>query len=145
LSRHRYHTAEIAFWPIEVGFFAEHRCVRETLHQAGAVAKLALCAYLLDVGFSDAWSAAHIRQDISKALAYANATGFDHGCPEMARLAEILSPFWKWGYPELIGRPPLADGGFDQTQVRVLIRVLLDHVRDVTGHVRPPTRGRSYV
>jgi hypothetical protein len=107
-----------------------------TLHQAGGVAKLALCAHLLDVGFPDDWNAAHIRQDIAKALAYANATGFGHDCPDMARLATILTPYWKWGYPHLIGDPPMDDGGFTPDRVRPLIRVLLDRVADVTGHQR---------
>lgn len=134
LSRDRFHSAEIAFAGIDAGFFQRH--IRTTLHQAGAVAKLALCAYLLDVGFSDAWNADHIRQDIAKALAYANATGFGLECPNMARLAAILTPYWKWGYPYLIGDPPMDDGGFSPEQVCVLIRALLDRVHDVTGHAR---------
>lgn len=135
LSRDRYDSAEIAFAPIEAGFFA--RDVRVTLHQAGAVAKLALCAHLLDIGFPDDWNALHIRQDIAKALAYANATGLGHDCPDMARLAVILSPYWKWGYPHLIGDPPMNDGGFTPDRVRPLVRALLDRVADVTGHQRP--------
>lgn len=134
LSRDRYDSAEIALAPIEAGFFARH--VRVTLHQAGAIAKLALCAYLLDIGFPDDWNAAHLRQDIAKALAYANATGLGHDCPDMARLAVILSPYWKWGYPHLIGDPPMDDGGFTPDQVRPLVRALLDRVADVTGHLR---------
>ncbi|MGH6616714.1 hypothetical protein [Sphingomonas sp.] len=137
LSRDRYHCAEISFSPIEAGFFSDLRYVRETLHQAGGIAKLALCAHLLDVGFPDAWNAEHIRQDIAKALAYANTTGFGHVCPDLARLAVILSPYWKWGYPHLIGDPPMDDGGFTPDQVRPLIRTLLDRVHDVTGHPRP--------
>ena len=136
-SRDRYQSAEIAFICIEAGFFADPRHIRTTLHQAGAVAKLALCAHLLDVGFADEWNAEHIRQDITKALAYANATGFGHDCPETARLAVILSPYWKWGYPHLIGDPPIDDGGFTHDRVRALIRALLARVADVTGHPRP--------
>lgn len=135
LSRNRYDSAEIAFGPIEAGFFAHS--VRVTLHQAGAIAKLALCAYLLDIGFPDDWNAAHIRQDIAKALAYANATGLGHDCPDMAQLAVILSPYWKWGYPHLIGDSPMDDGGFTPDRVRPLVRALLDRVADVTGHPRP--------
>ncbi len=137
ISRDRYHSAEIAFMGIEAGFFADPGHIRTTLHQAGAVAKLALCAHLVDVGFADAWNAEHIRQDITKALAYANATGFGHDCPETARLAVILSPYWKWGYPHLIGDPPMDDGGFTHDRVRALIRALLARVADVTGHPRP--------
>ena len=135
LSGDRYDSAEIAFASIEAGFFA--RDVRVTLHQAGAVAKLALCAHLLDIGVPDEWAATHIRQDIKKVLVYANATGLGHDCPDMARLAVILSPYWKWGYPHLIGDPPMDDGGFTPDRVRPLMRALLDRVADVTGHSRP--------
>jgi len=135
LSGDRYHSAEISFWAIEAGFFADS--TRVTLHQAGAIAKLALCAHLLDVGFPDDWNAVHIQQDIAKAMAYANATGFGHDCPDMARLAVILTPYWKWGYPHLIGDPPMDDGGFTPDRVRPLVRALLDRVADVTGHRRP--------
>ena len=135
LSRDRYDSAEIAFAQIEAGFFAQH--VREALHQAGSIAKLALCAHLLDIGFPDDWNAVHIRQDIAKALAYANATGLGHDSPDMTRLAVILSPYWKWGYPHLIGDPPMNDGGFTPDRVRPLVRALLDRVADVTGHPRP--------
>lgn len=135
LSADRHASAEIAFASIEAGFFA--RDVRVTLHQAGAVAKLALCAHLLDIGVPDEWAATHIRQDIEKALAYANATGLGHDCPDTARLAVILSPYWKWGYPHLIGDPSMDDGGFTPDRVRPLVRALLDRVADVTGHSRP--------
>ncbi|WP_157222297.1 hypothetical protein [Novosphingobium sp. AP12] len=135
LSRDRYESAEIAFTAMRKGFFA--RDVRVTLHQAGTVTKLALCAHLLDVGVADAWAAAHIRQDIAKALAYANATGLGHNCPDLARLAVILSPYWKWGYPHLIGDPPMDDGGFAPDRVRPLVAALLARVADVTGHARP--------
>jgi hypothetical protein len=134
-SRDRYDSAEFAFAPIEAGFFA--RDIRTTLHQAGAVAKLALSAHLLDVGFSDEWNATNFRQDIAKALAYANATGLGHDCPGMTRLAVILSPYWKWGYPHLIGDPSIDDGGFEPERIRLLVRALLDRVADGTGHPRP--------
>jgi hypothetical protein len=134
-SGDRYGSAEIAFASIEGGFFAPD--TRVTLHQAGAVTKLALCAYLLDIGVPDEWAATHIRQDMAKALAYSNATGLGHDCPEMARLAVVLSPYWKWGYPHLIGDPPMDDGGFTPDCVRPLVRALLDRVADVTGHSRP--------
>lgn len=135
ISLKRYHRAETAFSAVEAGFFADH--IRDSLHQAGAVAKLALCAHLLDVGVSDAWCAKNLRQDISKALAYANATGLGHDCPDMTRLAVILTPYWKWGYTQLIGDPPIDHGGFTPGEVRHLIRPLLERVHDVTGHRRP--------
>lgn len=135
LSRRRYHTAERAFLGIQAGFHDGR--IRTTLHEAGAVAKLALCGHLLDVGFPDHWLAKHIKQDISKALAYANATGLGHECPDLLRLALILTPYWKWGYPQLIGDPPMDTGGFTTDQVRTLMRALLERVHDVTGHTRP--------
>jgi hypothetical protein len=137
LSRDFYHSAEIEMESVELGFFSQPRFIRTALHRAGSIAKLALCAYLLDVGFPDAWNVEHIRQDVAKALTYANATGFGHDCPDVARLAVILSPFWKWGYPHLIGDPPVDDGGYSPDQVRLLLRALLDRVHDVTGHPRP--------
>jgi hypothetical protein len=137
LSRFRYHSAEISFMAIEAGFFSDPRFVRSLLHQAGFVCRQALCAYLLDVGFPDAWNADSIRQDNAKALAYANASGFAHDCPETSRLAAVLSPYWKWGYPRMYDDPAQDDGGFTYHQVRPLVRALLDRVHDVTGHPRP--------
>ncbi|WP_404478994.1 hypothetical protein [Novosphingobium sp. BL-52-GroH] len=135
LSRHRYKSAEIAFAPLEAGAFGSN--TRVTLHQSGAVLILATSAYLLDVGFPDEWNASFLKQDITKALAYANATGLGHDCPNMAALSIILSPYWKWGYPHLIGDPPMDAGGFTPDRVRPLVRAMLDRVADVTGHRRP--------
>lgn len=135
LSRDRYDSAEIAFLPSGPGSSRSH--IRQALHQAGGVVKLGLCSHLLDVGFPDLWLATHIQQDIDKALSYANATGLGHDCSDMARLAVILSPYWKWGYPHLIGDPPMESGGFTSEQIYSLVRALLDHVRDVTGHACP--------
>ena len=98
MSRFRYHNAERWMTTLEADFFIEPRHAKEAMHQAGFVTQQALCAYLLDVGFADTWNASHIKQDIAKALAYANACGFGHDCPDMARLAAVLSPYWKWGY-----------------------------------------------
>ena len=135
LSRHRYKSAEIAFAPLEAGAFGSNTHV--TLHQSGAVLTLATSAYLLDVGFPDEWNASFLKQDIAKAHSYANATGLGHDCPNMAALAVILSPYWKWGYPHLIGDPPMDAGGFTPDRVRPLVRAMLDRVADVTGHRRP--------
>jgi hypothetical protein len=138
ISRIRYHNAERWMLTLEAGFLTEPRQARETLHQAGFVCQQALCAYLLDVGFDDAWNAQHIKQDIAKALAYANACGFGHDCPDMAWLAAVLSPYWKWGYHYdewEKGRPQI--GGFIPATVTPLVRALVDRVHDVTGHPRP--------
>lgn len=135
LSRARYHRAESFFHPIERQYpFSK----KELLYQSGIVAQLALSSHLLDVGFTDPWCARHIGLYVAKSLAYANATGFDHDCPEMSRLAAVLSPYWKWNDLPLDGDPPpLGDGGFTKQKVCSLLRVLLDRVHDVTGHPRP--------
>lgn len=134
LSRFRYHNAESFFESLDRGFY--DRC-DEILYQSGIVAQLALSAHLLDVGFSDEWNAHHIRLDVGKGLAYANATGFAHHCPDMARLVAIISPYWKWGHAHQFDQPRPDDGGFTIGEVRSILRALLDRVHDVTGHPRP--------
>ncbi|OHC91486.1 MAG: hypothetical protein A2095_02440 [Sphingomonadales bacterium GWF1_63_6] len=138
ISRFRYHNAERWMTTLEAGFLADPRHAREALHQAGFVTQQALCAYLLDMGFADAWNARHIKQDIAKALAYANTCGFGHDCPDMARLAAVLSPYWKWGYHyhEWEEDRPRT-GGFIPAMITPLVRTLVDRVHDVTGHPRP--------
>ena len=79
--------------------------------------------------------ARHIGLRVAKSLAYANATGFGHDCPEMARLAAVLTPYWKWNGWDYGTEPD--DGGFAPTDVRPLLRALLDRVHHVTGHSRP--------
>jgi len=134
LSRFRYHNAESFFESLDRGFFVRRD---EMLYQSGIVVQLALTSHLLDVGFSDRWNARHIRLNVAKGLAYANATGFAHGCLHMARLAVILSPYWKWGHAYHLDQPRPDDGGFTIGEVRLLLRALLDRVHDVTGHPRP--------
>lgn len=134
LSRFRYHNAEGFFQSLDRGFY--DRC-NEMLYQSGIVAQLALSAHLLDVGFSDKWNARHIRLDVSKGLAYANATGFAYHCPDMARLAAVLSPYWKWGHARQSDQPRPDDGAFTIGEVRSILRALLDRVHDVTGNPRP--------
>lgn len=138
MSRFRYHNAERWMATLESEFLADPRHAKEALHQAGFVTQQALCAYLLDMGFADTWNAHHIKQDIAKALAYANACGFGHDCPDMARLAAVLSPFWKWGYHYADweeDRPRTGD--FIPATITPLVRALVDRVHDVTGHPRP--------
>jgi len=139
VSRFRYHNAERSCWlMMGPGFFSNPRHAPQVLHQAGFVLQQALCAYLLDMGIADAWNARHIKQDIAKALAYANATGLAHNCPDMARLAIVLSPYWKWGYHYddwEEDRP--RTGGFVPATITPLVRALLERVHDVTGHPRP--------
>lgn len=134
LSRVRYERAESFFRMIELGFPFPSR---QLLYQSGIVVQLALSSHLLDVGFPDEWNARHIGLRVAKSLAYANATGFAHDCADMARLAEVLTPYWKWNTGRMLGEPEPDDGGFTAEQIRPLLRGLLDRVHDITGHPRP--------
>lgn len=134
LSRVRYHRAESFFETLETGILTRKR---EVLYHSGIVAQLALSAHLLDIGFEDQWCARHIGLRVAKSLAYANATGLGHDCPDMARLAAVLTPYWKWNQPRFREEPEPDDGGFTVDQIRPLLRALLDHVHRVTGHPRP--------
>jgi hypothetical protein len=135
LSRFRYHNAESFCLGVDQGLYRHD--VGEMLYQSGIVAQLALSSHLLDVGFPDGWNARHVRLDVAKSLAYANATSFGHDCPDMARLAAMLSPYWKWGHAHRFDKPRPDNGGFTLDEVRPLLRALLDRVHDVTGHRRP--------
>lgn len=131
LSRSRYENAEGFFRGIEHGLRDDRR---DRLYQAGIVGQLGLSAHLIDVGFSDAWCARHIALRVAQSLAYANATGLGHRCPEMRRLADVLDPYWKWNHLHRYDQPQPDDGGFSAGQICELLRALLDHVRQVTGH-----------
>jgi len=134
LSRFRYHNAE--------GFFrslkdAPSDSMRQLLYRAGIVAQLALSSHLLDVGFDDNWCARHIGLQVSKSLAYANANGLGHDCLQMAKLADVLTPYSTWNAPSALDSPSATDGGFRTQDTSALLRALLDHVHHVTGHPRP--------
>lgn len=133
LSRFRYHRAESFVESLEAGILTRNG---ELLYYSGIVAQLALSGHLLDIGFEDEWCARHVGLRVAKALAYANATGLSHVCPDMARLAVVLTPYWKWRQP-CWDDPIPADGGFTADQVRPLLRALLNRVHEVTGHPRP--------
>jgi hypothetical protein len=133
LSRSRYHSAEGFF----LGIGREARHGGHLFYHAGIVAQLALSAHLLDIGFDDSWCARHLGLRVAKALAYSNATGLGHDCADMARLAVVLTPYWRWNTPRLWGEPPPDDGGFAVVHIRHQLRNLLDRVREVTGHPRP--------
>ncbi len=135
LSRRRYHVAE-GFFPAE----NERSDWRGYLYRAGITAQLALSSHLLDMGFADDWCARHIGLRVAKSLAYANATGLGHDCPAMARLAIVLTPYWRWNQVRLFGEPEPDDDELTAPQVHALLRALLDRVRDVTGHPRPRMR-----
>lgn len=134
LSRCRYHNAEGFFRSLED---ASSDSMRQLLYRAGIVAQLALSSHLLDVGFADDWCARHIGLHVSKSLAHANATGFGHDCPQMAQLADVLTPYSTWNAPSSLDNPLAADGGFTARDISALLRALLDHVHHVTGHPRP--------
>ena len=139
LSRFRYHRAESFFESLEAGLLAQKG---EALYYSGIVAQLALSSHLLDIGFDDEWCARHIGLRVAKSLAYANATGLGHECLETARLAAVLTPYWKWSSPLGGGETELDDGGFTADRIRPLLRALLDRVHRVTGHPRPRGWGR---
>jgi len=133
LSRFRYHRAESFFEALEAGILTNND---DVLYYSGIVAQLALSGHLLDIGFEDEWCARHIGLRVAEGLAYANATGLGHACPDMMRLAVVLTPYWKWRQRRWDDPIP-ADGGFTADQVRPLLRALLNRVHEVTGHPRP--------
>jgi hypothetical protein len=104
------------------------------LYHAGITAQLGLSAHLLDVGFPDEWCARNIGLRVAKSLAYANATGFGHDCPKMARLTRVLTPYWKWNPSRLRDRRPPSAWGFTPDEVKALLAAMLKQVRHVTGH-----------
>ena len=109
------------------------RTTEVLLYRAGVIAQLGLSAHLLDVGFDDQWCAKYIRQDIAKALAYANASGLGWERAKMLRLAETLALLEMEPHRDLAPWTPqrwrLRTGGGD-----ILLFALLDQVRAVTGH-----------
>lgn len=135
LSRVRYRTAESFFAGIGAGILS---CQSDLLYQAGIVLQLGLSSHLLDVGFDDTWCAQNIGLYVNRSLVYANATGLAHECPELARLAEFLSPYGRWRNPDVATHATRCP--FSHERIRELARDLLDRVREVTGHTRPRTR-----
>jgi hypothetical protein len=141
-SEFRYHNAEEFFAGTEAGF---RRGRDDLLYQTGIVLQLGLSSHLLDVGFDDQWCARHIGHRVAKSLAYANATGLGHRGAEIELLAAILTPYWKWNGWSRHSDSKSEDGPFSHEDIRRLTRNLLDHVRHVTGHKRPSSRGSRYV
>jgi hypothetical protein len=131
-SRFRYHNAESFFLGMERGIV---RDPHDMLYRTGIVLQLGLSSHLLDVGFTDPWCARHVGLHITRSLAYANASGFGFGRLEFDLLAAILSPYGKWRFPQ--PREQIEDLPFTPEQIRMLTRMLLDHVHYVTGHARP--------
>lgn len=141
LSRERYRRAEEFMLRVAPGAPIDWP---DCLYQAGIVAQLALSSHLLDVGFPDDWCARHIGLEVARSLAYANATGLGYECEEAGRLAQVLTPYWKWNRRALADNPRPNDDGFTPVQVSILLRALLDHVRRVTGHRIPRRRMRPH-
>ena len=130
LSRERYRDAAASL----ITFGLQARTTEGMLYRAGVIAQAGLSAHLLDVGFDDEWCAKHIRHNIEKGLAYSNASGLAWERTEMQRLAETLSPYWKWNRVAIWHRGRPDDGGFAADEVTILLLALLDQVRTVTGH-----------
>jgi hypothetical protein len=128
LSRERFRRAEEFMTSFASGDWFD------CLYHSGIVAQLALSSYLLDVGFPDAWCARHVGLYVARSLAYANATGFGHDCDRTARLAQVLTPYWKWNRRQLMDASRPSDDGFTATEVQALLHALIDHVGEVTGH-----------
>ena len=129
LSLHRYQTGEQFFEGLQNG---EPTTQADTFYSAGIVAQLALSAHLLDVGFADQWCARHIGLHVSKALSYANGTGLDCEGETIAKLAETLSPYWKWNAISRWDRASSDNAGFAFADVVTQLRMLLDRVSQVT-------------
>ncbi len=107
------------------------RSIEGQLYQAGTITDAALKAYLLYVGFPDTWCGRYIGPQVSKALAYANATGLSYGCRDMARLSEVLSPYWKWNKLALTEFDRQSDGGFERDRIaEILITLTAQVVRE---------------
>lgn len=130
LSRQRYRDAAASL----ITFGLQARTTEGMLYRAGMIAQAGLSAHLLDVGFDDDWCAKHIHHNIQKALVYSNASGLGWERAEMRRLAETLSPYWKWNRIAIWHRGRPDDGGFALDEVTILLLALLEQVRAVTGH-----------
>jgi hypothetical protein len=131
LSRVRYHNAE--------GFFHRPSPFGEELdgdrlYSFGIVIQLGLSAHLLDVGFADHWCARHIGLHVSRSLSLANETGLGFNPVGFELLTALLSPYGKW---RAAPRTAVLDFPFTDQDVGSLVRLMLDRVRDVTGHPRP--------
>jgi hypothetical protein len=135
LSRIRYHNAESFFAPVEQGFLSRQS---DRLYQVGITLQLALSSHLLDVGFDDAWCAKNIGLHVNRSLEHANATRLGHDCPELTRLAEMLSPYGRLRDAD-VSRAS-SPWPFSNELICRLTRELLERVREVTGHSRPRRR-----
>jgi hypothetical protein len=137
LSRQRIRRAKEFMPSIEPGVSGPSS---DFFYSTGICVQLALSSHLLDVGFPDAWCALNIGLHLDKSLAYANATGFGLACHDTARLAQVLSPYWKWNGRSQLEHPRPDDGGFTAEETQSLLHALMNHVHHVTGHglVRPP-------
>jgi len=97
------------------------------LHFMAIATELALKAYLLSRGISDDWNRIHVRHDLSKALKSATRAGFKEGSPGLARVAAVLSPYYKsHSIPDM---PAELAASIDWTAAHELISKLLRDVR----------------
>lgn len=132
LSRIRYHNAESFFAPVERGFLSRQN---DQLYHTGIAFQLALSSHLLDVGFDDVWCAKNIGLYVNKSLEHANATGLGYDCPDLRRLADLLSPYGCLRNADVSGLSQPCP--FSHDRICRLTRDLLERVREVTGHSRP--------
>lgn len=130
-SEGRYENAE-AFFPRLGPWLGTD--MSDVYYKAGITAQLGLSAHLLKVGFPDRWCAQRIGHRVAHSLAYANASGLNHRCPEMAHLAAVLTPYWRWNGQSIHHYGAPKDPGFTVEDVRSLLRDLLAQVRVVTGY-----------
>ena len=131
LSRARYRNAEGFFH--SAGTFGDEPN-GDRLYSIGIVIQLGLSAHLLDVGFDDQWCARHIGLHVSRSLTFANETGLGFNPAGFELLTALLSPYGKWRNSP---RADVLDFPFKGRELQSLVRLMLDHVRDVTGHPRP--------
>ncbi|WP_157099087.1 hypothetical protein [Novosphingobium rosa] len=130
LAKHRYKTAEM-FYPVR-DFWPRDR-ISHLYYSAGMTAQFALSAHILKAGVPDSWCAARIGYLVAHSLAYANATGLNHHCRRMARLAAVLTPYWRWNAHSKFQYGHPDDPGFEPDEICSLLRGLLAKVRMTTG------------
>lgn len=71
------------------------RFPNDALYSLAIASELSLKAYLLHRGVSDDWNRIHIRHDLRRALAFAEAAGFRQAPGGLADLASSLTPFYE--------------------------------------------------
>jgi len=133
----RFERAEEFYRGLAAGLY---RDPRDLLYQAGIVAQLGIGAYLLELGASDDWCRQRIGLFVDKALAIANQTGLNHLQPDMAELAQLLSPYGQWRGPFGTDLPSIE--AIDPLRVSATLEDLLVTVRRRLDGERIEARAR---